>query len=82
MSDDDKQQEVRPPTARPAVPKPMPVPAAVKSAAPTNITVREAIAKLAMAEDMDAELCLSIHNSDPIPVTDITDTGDGQVTVS
>ncbi len=48
----------------------------------SNITVREAIAKLAQMEDMDAELCMSIHNSDPIPVTDITDTGDGQVTVS
>ncbi len=47
-----------------------------------NMTVREAIAKLAMTEDMDAELCFSFHNSDPIPVTDITDTGDGQVTVS
>ena len=49
---------------------------------PSNMTVREAVAKLVMSEDMDAELCLSIHNSDPIPVTDITDTGDGQVTVS
>ena len=47
-----------------------------------NITVREAIAKLANMEDMDAELCFSFHNSDPIPVTDITDTGDNQVTIS
>ncbi len=47
-----------------------------------NVTVREAIAKLAQMEDMDAELCFSFHNSDPIPVTDITDTGDGQVTLS
>ncbi len=49
---------------------------------PTNITVREAIATLVMMEDMDAELCFVFHNSDPIPITDITDTGDGQVTVS
>ncbi len=56
------------------------LPATSKRAA--NITVREAIANLAMMEDMDAELCYSFHNSDPIPVTDITDTGDGQVTIS
>lgn len=48
----------------------------------TTITVREAIAKLAMMEDMDAELCFTFHNSDPIPVTDISETGDGQVVVS
>ncbi len=47
-----------------------------------NMTVREAIAKLAMSEDMDAELCFSFHNSDPIPVTEITDTGEGQVTLT
>lgn len=49
---------------------------------PAHLTVREAIARLAMMEDMDAELCFSFHNSDPFPITDITDTGDGQVTVS
>lgn len=49
---------------------------------PAHMTVREAIARLAMMEDMDAELCFSFHNSDPFPITDITDTGDGQVTVS
>ena len=48
----------------------------------TSMTIREAIAKLAMCEDMDAELCFSFHNSDPISVTDITDNGDGQVVVS
>lgn len=47
-----------------------------------NITIREAIARLAQSEDMDAELCFTFHNSDPIPVTDITDNGDGQVVVS
>jgi len=49
---------------------------------PGTITVREAIARLAQMEDMDAELCFIFHNSDPIPVTDITDNGDGQVVVS
>lgn len=48
----------------------------------SNMTVREAIAKLAMMEDMDAELCYSFHNSDPIPVTDIVDIGESQVVVS
>ena len=48
----------------------------------TNITVREAIAKLANMEDMDAEICFTFHNSDPIPVTDISDSGDGQVVFS
>ncbi len=47
-----------------------------------NMTVREAIQKLVMCEDMDAELCFTFHNSDPIPVVDITDTGEGQVVVS
>ena len=47
-----------------------------------SMTVREAIAKLAQMEDMDAELCFTFHNSDPIPVTDISDSGDGQVVVS
>lgn len=49
---------------------------------PATFTVREAIAKLVMVEDMDAELCFSFHNSDPIPVSDIVDSGDGQVTIS
>ena len=49
---------------------------------PATITVREAIAKLALMEDMDADLCFVFHNSDPIPVTDISDSGDGQVVVS
>ncbi len=70
---DEKQQPAQ-------VPKPIPM--AVTPNAPSNMTVREAVARLVMSEDMDAELCLSIHNSDPIPVTDITDSGDGQVTVS
>lgn len=52
------------------------------AAQPATVTVREAIAQLAMMEDMDADLCFMFHNSDPIPVTDISDTGDGQVTVS
>jgi len=47
-----------------------------------NMTVREVIGRLALMEDMDAEVCFSFHNSDPIPVTDIQDTGDGQVVVS
>ena len=50
--------------------------------AATNMTVREVIGRLALVEDMDAEVCFSFHNSDPIPVTDIQDTGDGQVVVS
>ena len=50
--------------------------------ASTNITVREAIAKLAQMEDMDAEVCFTFHNSDPIPVTDISDNADGQVVFS
>lgn len=54
----------------------------VQTSNSTTITVREAIAKLAMMEDLDAELCFTFHNSDPIPVTDISDTGDGQVVVS
>lgn len=54
----------------------------VQTSTSTTITVREAIAKLAMMEDMDAELCFMFHNSDPIPVTDISETGDGQVVVS
>lgn len=49
---------------------------------PRTFTVREAIAKLVLMEDMDAELCFAFHNSDPIPVSDITDTGDNQVTIS
>ena len=49
---------------------------------PSNITVREAIAKLAMSEDMDAEIYYSFHNSDPIAVTDISDIGDGQIVLS
>ncbi len=61
---------------------PLELPKVAVPSVPSNITVREAIGQLALMEDMDAELCLSIHNSDPIPVTDITDTGDGQVTVS
>ncbi len=55
---------------------------ATPPATKANITVREAIAKLAFVEDMDAELCFMFHNSDPIPVTDISDSGDGQVVVS
>ncbi len=49
---------------------------------PTTITVREAIAKLANMEDMDAEVCFTFHNSDPIPITDIADNGTGQVVLS
>lgn len=47
-----------------------------------NLTVREVIARLAMCEDMDAEVCFSIANSDPIPATDVTDNGDGQVIIT
>lgn len=47
-----------------------------------TITVREFITKLAFMEDMDAEVCFTFHNSDPIPITDISDSGDGQVVVS
>lgn len=58
------------------------LPSANETQKTTNITIREAIAQLALSEDMDADLCFSFHNSDPIPVTDITDIGDGQVVVS
>lgn len=47
-----------------------------------TITVREAISRLAQMEDMDAELCFSFNNSDPIPITDIADNGESQVVVS
>ncbi len=53
-----------------------------KERAAENMTVREAIVKLVMVEDMDAEFCLSIRNSDPIPITDVSDIGEGQVVVS
>lgn len=48
-----------------------------------SFTVREMISRLALCEDMDSEVNMSVFNSDPIPVADIEeDTESNIVTLS
>lgn len=44
-----------------------------------QITVRELIRKAAESTDMDAVVCFSINNSDPIEVDSIRETEDGKL---
>ena len=46
-----------------------------------NMTVREGLIALAKVSDMDAELCITFYNSDPIPVQSIEESEDGPVVI-
>jgi len=53
-----------------------------KPDAKAEFTVREMIARLANCEDMDAIVSGSFCNSDPMPITDVTDDeGEGTITL-
>ena len=56
--------------------------AAVKSAPRQNMTVRDGLIALAKMSDMDAELCITFYNSDPIPVQSIEESEDGPVVIT
>ncbi len=56
--------------------------AAVKAAPRQNMTVREGLVALARVSDMDAELCITFYNSDPIPVQSIEESEDGPVVIT
>ncbi len=53
----------------------------VKESIRQNMTVRDGLAALAQMSDMDAELCITFYNSDPIPVQGIEESEDGTVVI-
>ncbi|KKM82147.1 hypothetical protein LCGC14_1322570 [marine sediment metagenome] len=56
--------------------------AAVRPAPRQNMTVRDGLIALAKVSDMDAELCITFYNSDPIPVQTIEESEDGPVVIT
>lgn len=49
----------------------------------TSYTVRELIVELTnTAVDLDAEVCVSLHNSDPVPLSKVEDEGEGRLVLN
>ncbi len=40
--------------------------------------IRDLLAKLSTVSDLESEVCISISNSDPMPVTNAEENGEGQ----
>lgn len=53
-------------------------PATVASTTPATLTVRELAQQLIQCSDLDAEVAMTLFNSDPVSVTTLEET-DGQV---